>query len=155
MQRYLIFSFFAGLFVYLTSCEVDDICTETVLTPRLVVKFYNDTARTRIKAVENLSVYAVGKDSLYKKTTLDSILLPLNTFENATKFVLTKGLIRDTLTVNYTKNNVFVSRSCGYKTDFSIPATPSLTQQWTKGITLISTPQLIENEYKAHVKIYH
>jgi hypothetical protein len=155
MKKYLMFIGLVGVFIYFSSCEVDDICIEKVLTPRLIVKFYNGTLPTKVKTVDSLYVWADGKDSLYKNTTVDSILLPLNTASNTTKYLLSVGDNIDTLIINYDKTNVFVSRSCGYKTNFIWLNTSSLTRHWVTGFETINTPQLIENEAKAHVKIYH
>lgn len=155
MKKYLIFSGLVGIFIYFSSCEVDDICIEKVLTPRLIVKFYNSTLPTKVSSVDSLYVWVEGKDSLYKNRTVDSLLLPLNTASNTTKYLLSVGNKIDTLIINYDKTNVFVSRSCGYKTNFIWLNNSSLTHHWATGFETINTPQLIENEAKAHVKIYH
>jgi hypothetical protein len=155
MRKYVIFSFLVGLFFFFISCEVDDICIEKVITPKMIVKFYDAAAPTKVKKITGIYVWAEGKDSLYISSSVDSISIPLNTLTNSTKYLLSVDKIVDTLIVNYDKTNVFVSRSCGYKTNFSISSVPYLSQHWTMGIELNETPQPIENEFKAHVKIYH
>lgn len=149
--------FILGIFLVtlVTNCEVDDICTETVLTPKLIVKFYDNDTLTLAKKVTGIYVWAEGKDSLYENATADSLLLPLNNATNSTKYLLSIGNQIDTLIVNYDKEDIFVSRSCGYKTHFSIPANPSITQHWMTGISIIETPQPVVNQNKAHVKIHH
>jgi len=149
--------FILGIFLVtlVTNCEVDDICTETVLTPKLIVKFYDNDDLTLPKKVTGIYVWAEGKDSLYEDATADSLLLPLNNLTNTTKYLLSIGNQIDTLLVSYDKEDIFVSRSCGYKTNFSLPANPSITQHWINGISMNETPQPVVNQNKAHVKIYH
>lgn len=155
-MKYII-RFTLGIFLLtlVTNCEVDDICTETVLTPKLIVKFYDNDDLTLPKKVTGIYVWAEGKDSLYEDATADSLLLPLNNLTNTTKYLLSTGNQIDTLLVSYDKEDIFVSRSCGYKTNFSLPANPSITQHWINGISMNETPQPVVNQNKAHVKIYH
>lgn len=155
MKKFLILSaIIAGLF-HFSSCEVDDICTETVLTPRLFIRFYDANDPSEIKSVEGIYVWAENKDTLYKNETIDSLLLPLNTAANTTKYVLSIDDVVDTLTLNYDKENIFVSRSCGYKTNFTLLNTNTLTHNWTTGFETVANPQIIDNENQAHIKIYY
>lgn len=143
-------------FAILTNCEKEDICTETVLTPRVIIKFYNHNAPNKVKSAVKLKVWVEGKDTIYKKATRDSILLPLNTFANYTKYIMSVNDSIDTLTIKYEKNNVFVSRACGYKTLFTTQNDSiENTTFWMNNVETINPIQQIENESKTHIKIYH
>lgn len=155
------------LFVFLltlafSACEKDDICL-LPNTPNLILRFYDSSNPTEVKSVERLSVWADGKDTItsYKSVTLDSIVIPLNV--NATETVYhfkmnsTSGNIADNtynkITIKYTPEDVYVSRSCGYKTifnDVSITSDNGWIQSFTPS-TLIT----IDNETAAHVQIFH
>jgi hypothetical protein len=71
------------------------------------------------------------------------------------------GANEDFLQFNYTRQNVFVSRACGYKTIFELNATPngviktdSTTPDgfWIQDINIVTTN--IETENETHIKIY-
>ncbi len=136
-------------------CEVDDICTEEVLTPRLTLKCYDADDPETPLSVENLTVWAEGKDTLYKSVTQDSLLLPLNPYDTQTTYLLAKRETVDTLKITYTVTSVFVSRSCGYKYNFTMSEIPSSTTHWIRTIGLTSQPQIVDNEAITDVKIYH
>lgn len=155
MKKFLILSTIIAGFIHFSSCEVDDICTETVLTPRLIIKFYDATDPTDTLSVEGIYVWAENKDTLYEDETIDSLFLPLNTASNTTKYMLSIDDVVDTLTLDYDKENIFVSRSCGYKTNFTLLNTNTLTHNWTTGFETVANPQTIDNENQAHIKIYH
>lgn len=142
----------------LSACEKDDICLLPT-TPKLILRFYDTTNQNNIKAVERLSVWAVGKDTLanYKSVTLDSIAIPLNVNSTQTIYHFKKNAATgnkiDKLTISYTTEEVFVSRSCGFKTIFN-SVTITSDNGWIQSFTP-TTLATINNETKAHVKIFH
>jgi len=155
------------LFVFLitmafSACEKDDICL-LPNTPNLILRFYDSTNPTEVKNVERVSVWADGKDTIasYKSVTLDSIVIPLHV--NATETVYhfkmnsTSGNIADNkynkITIKYTPEDVYVSRSCGYKTTFNDVSITS-DNGWVRSFTP-STLITIDNETAAHVQIFH
>ncbi len=152
MKKYIILS--VVFLMTLLSCEKDDICVEEV-TPKLIIRFYNDEDRSQLKELSNTYVWAVGKDSItdYSNEPLDSIALPLNIAENITKYVIENNAIRDTVEFNYSRNDIFVSRSCGYKTIFDNLAVGNTTNLWIKDTEIINST--IENETTTHINIYH
>jgi hypothetical protein len=147
--------------VALGSCERDDICIDEI-TPRLIIRFYDYDNQTETKNIKQLSVKIIGteNDSLLFSGT-DSIFIPLKTTENSTQYVLTVDsnsiteLNRDTITVNYTPDAVFIGRSCGYKSVFNNTTYTPVTDKnmWIQKIQKIT--EQIENETTAHVKIFH
>jgi len=142
---------FIFLFTFL-SCEKDDICVETT-TPNLIIKFYDNDDSTAIKQITGLTVWADSKDSIYVDKSLDSISIPLNLNENFTKYIVESNNIKDTIKFTYNRNDIFVSRSCGYKTIFENFQIESNTSNWIKNISIINST--IDNEKAAHIYIFH
>ncbi len=151
------------LFAFVFSaCEKDDICLLPT-TPKLILRFYDTADPTEFKSVERLSVWAKEKDTLssYISVTLDSIVIPLNPNTSQTIYNLKRNIVdgNDTtneynqLTINYTTEEIFVSRSCGFKTIYNNVTIVSDTG-WIQSFTP-TTLTTIDNETKAHVKIYH
>ncbi|GLB53243.1 hypothetical protein NBRC110019_22830 [Neptunitalea chrysea] len=157
----------ASIFIF-GGCEKDDICTDAV-TPSLIIKFYDDTSLSDIKTVTELRVYGVGNEDemiIDRVSNLDSILVPLKTLENTTSFVLISnsgdddttgeevGNI-DTISFNYVTNEIYVSRACGYKVNYS-QLSSTITDDGDNWITSISIENNeVVDENQAHVSIYH
>ena len=157
--------------IVIFSCEKDDICSDTTqTTPRLVIEFYDLRSPDEVLKVPGL--YAVGLDTggievpIYNEvvTTRSSISLPLKTDQIETEFILYKsydlvdGVISgnpDTIKVTYDTENVYVSRACGYKTNFNILTFGITTNsdQWMNISEILITE--ITNENDIHVKILH
>lgn len=165
-----IFKFSAIFMMLLTamSCEKDEICLEDS-TPHLIVRFYNQNIPDELKSVLNLEVNIEGIEGEYENETItvftDSIAIPLVVTENRTRFIFTlpgdeeEGVEDnlDTITLIYTQEDIFVSRSCGYKTVYH-DAIITLTQDddnWIKFLEPTADPLEIIDENLAHVKIYH
>ena len=147
----------------LTSCEKDDFCLqETPKTPKLILRFYDFVNKDELKQVKYLSVWAEGKDTLknYRSVTLDSIALPLNTLDSKTVYHLKMNAIDgsissniiNTITIKYNTEDVFISRSCGFKTIFNEVVITS-DNGWFLDFSPTSLNN-ITNEFKAHVKIH-
>ncbi len=146
-----------------TSCERDDICIDET-TPNLVIRFFDNDDPTDFKTVNQLSIKSntsvVAGDSL-TFSSLDSIAIPVNATISSTQYVVTINsdnsttLNRDTITISYASQDVFVGRSCGFKSTFSnvIYDVTNDSDNWIKGIEVVTDN--IENETQAHVKIFH
>ena len=156
------------LLIVIPGCESDEICLEDI-TPKLIIRFYNNDIQREVKSVLRLKVQIDGIDGEYANETIslltDSIAIPLLVSENETRFILTlqgdesSGTEDniDTISVVYDQQDIFVSRSCGYKTVFN-NADPSVTNDddnWIKSLEAQNDPLEIIDENKAHVKIYH
>jgi hypothetical protein len=125
------------------------------ITPNLIIRFYNDTLQTELKNVELDSIWAINKSELsaYNGVSTDSIAIPLNLTENTTKYIIENNSVKDTIAFSYSRNDVFVSRSCGYKTVFDNLQITDNTNNWIKSITINNTT--ITDEKAAHISIYH
>ena len=61
----------------------------------------------------------------------------------------------DVTNFDYTSNQEYVSRACGYKNTYQILtyALAADADNWITNIEIIN--EIVENEFEAHVKIYH
>lgn len=167
MKKIFLFLLIAFSF---SGCEKDDICdAATATTPRLVIDFYDiNTTTPTLKAVSNLGIVAPPLTTGISFNGVTRIYLPLKTTEDTTTmYFIQNGADTDAtndntdiLTFNYSRNNVYISRACGYKTLFNLnslsgivqtePLTPDGT--WIKNIVVVK-PNL-ETENEVHVQIY-
>lgn len=154
-----------------SGCEKDDICAEES-TPRLILEFYDVTNPTVKKNVSGLKVTGYTSDGVLLTTPLPTfsgvskIELPLRTSEDITKFSFilnsTSTTVipnQDILQFNYTRQNVYVSRACGYKTIFTLNSPNGVIQTdavtpdllWMRFINIQTTN--IDTENEVHIKI--
>ena len=149
------------------SCEKDDICAaDTPTTPQVVIEFFNKTT-TASKEVTSLKIQEFGNNNVLGIFNGSKIKIPLKTNFDITKYTFTlnsdKPLLinPDNLEFNYTRNVVYISRACGYKTNFMLdtnklilePEIPnSPPTEWISRIS-ISKPNIL-NEDETHIKIY-
>jgi Family of unknown function (DUF6452) len=164
----------------LSSCEKDDICdANTPTTPRLVISFYEINDPTKPKNVNNLMVIGEGekKGIIFDKTSTDTIAkyrtsantvsVPLKTDAESTTYSFvynsrseTPGAINtDVIKFNYTHQNVYVSRACGFKTIFKLSSVKPFEQTdpagdglWMQQIFVKTTNVEFENE--THIQVY-
>jgi len=163
-----------------SSCEKDDICdANTPTTPRLVIEFYDISNPSVLKNVTNLKVIGEGMtegivfnssatgDSQYL-TNGNKIAIPLKTDGDSTtySFILNSGNPNPTLididkvTFNYSREDVFVSRACGFKTLFEFApsnaivhtAVPATKLKWMQYISVEKSN--IDNENETHIKVF-
>jgi len=136
------------------SCEKDDICIDAI-TPNLIIRFYNDTLHTELKKVALDSVWAINKNGIdsYKGITTDSIAIPLDLNKDFTKYIIENNSVKDTIEFTYTRKDIFVSRSCGYKTNFNDLQINSNTNNWIQSITI--NKSTISDETAAHITIFN
>ncbi len=162
------------LLIIAPSCEKDDICAETTATtPKLILRFYDITSQEDTKNATGLRVTEFNETNAISNlnvVTTDSISLPLRTDVNVTKFTFHKDYEAitntegdtisiegnlDIVTINYEREDVYVSRACGFKTIFNI-ITFSVEDdgdKWILNSDIINFT--VENEFTAHVKILH
>lgn len=153
-----------------SGCEKDDICdATTATTPRLVIDFYDVNVTTpTLKTVTNLGIVAPGFSTGISYNGVSRVYVPLKTTDDSTTmYFIQNGSDGDTtndntdiLTFNYTRNNIFVSRACGFKTLFNLNTTNPILQTepatpdgaWIQNIVILK-PNL-ETENEVHVQIY-
>jgi len=87
----------------------------------LQISFYGDSIdtlgvyREYVKPIDSLSLWGVGNDSvIYNNSkSIRTISLPLQNIATTTQFAMLINGINDTLTINHTNNDTFVSLECG------------------------------------------
>lgn len=161
------------------SCERDDICPEsTPTTPSLIIDVFDFDDQESKKNVINLVISGVDNDDVlsgYELVSSNNIVLPLKTTENTTQYILIKEASvndngtpddstddfydgnYDTLTINYSRRDVYVSRACGYKTIFeNVTLTiEDDTDNWILSQQPINSNQSVEDETTTHFNIFH
>ena len=160
---YKIKSIFLIILIFLLACEPDDIClSEIDDTPKLLIGFY-DKNSGNLKEVENLKIQGLDNDQVYVFETIDSIGIPLINNKNLTTFNLTKNFEEDNVDsgnndkmfVNYNPNWIYISRACGYITNYDIDnlIIENDIENWIIDSEIITNS--IKDEENIHVKIYH
>lgn len=162
------------------SCERDDICPEsTSTTPRLIIDLYDSENPENTKNVFDLVVIGVGNEDEvldgYSIVDTDQLLLPLKTDDNTTQYRLIEGYSyddndtpddtsddivsgnEDIITINYSREQVYVSRACGYKTVFknvTLTIEPD-DDNWIISREPLTDNQSVEDETTTHFNITH
>ena len=173
------FAFFL-MTVLLSSCEKDDICAQaTPTTSKLILRFYDFSTKDETKSASLLRV--TGIDDANEEITIsnlsvgttDSIVIPLRTDADESKFTFhldyeiddndtpedpDDDIILgnpDIVTISYEREEVYVSRACGFKTIFNalIFNVEDDGDNWILTSEIINAT--VENEISAHVKILH
>lgn len=155
------------LFLFICGCEKDDVCTGEA-TPRLVIEFYDFENPDNLKDVVNLKITGEGvSNPIATYDAVNKIELPLKTFEDITTYhmVLNSSSLdnskEDIIQFNYTRKNIYISRACGFKTEFNLndsdgvmysSANP-IEDKWIQNIEILS--KNIQNENETHIKIYY
>ncbi len=161
MKKTILFLFL--ITIILSACEKDDFCAKNPITPNLVLRFYDNANTSTFKNVERLSIWAEGKDTIteYNSVNTDSVSIPLNSLASQTIYHLKMNNIdgnlannqTTTFTINYTTEEEYISRSCGYRVIFNnVSFTHNNT--WVQSITP-TTLTSINNQNEAHVQIFH
>ena len=150
-----------------SSCEKDDICEATIpTTPKLVIEFYDILNPSVKKNVTNLAVKEINTSTNLTFTGTSKIQIPLRINQDLTKysFILNSTNVsidnEDFLQINYSREIIFVSRACGFKTNFtlnsSVPFIKTETSipdgYWIQNVVI--TKSNIKTENETHVKIY-
>ncbi|MFA9190779.1 DUF6452 family protein [Flavobacterium sp. FZUC8N2.13] len=163
-----------------SSCEKDDICdANTVTTPRLVITFYDFNNSSVEKNVTNLTIIGEGMEEavMFSGRTLingSTVSIPLKVDAKTTtfRFILNFGSTNvaalpneDIIQFNYETQNIFVSRACGFKTNYTLNPDSSNTAppfvhtdgatadlKWMQYVAVKNS--IIANENETHLEIY-
>ncbi len=140
-----------------TSCEKDDFCTQNPVTPRLIIRFYDDTNRETTKRVQNLVINSeANSDTIarYNGVSTDSIVIPLNPNALETIYNFSKDGVVNQFSINYDIQEEYVSRSCGYKIVYTNLEFSSPTNTWFTDFTP-KTLLNLNDQTTAHVQVFH
>ncbi|MEP3836140.1 MAG: DUF6452 family protein [Algibacter sp.] len=161
------------------SCERDDICPDaTPTTPRLIIDFLDAADSDIQKNVFDLVVIGADNDEIlsdYFFTDTDNVVLPLKTTDNTTEYILINDASvndndtpdddtddyvdgnQDRIIINYSREEVYVSRACGYKTIFK-NVTLTIVEDddnWILSRQPLTDNQSVEDETTTHFNISH
>ncbi len=158
------------LFFTFSSCEKDDICSqETPTTPLMFIEFRDANNPNVRKNVSNLKIRSnkFTKDFPIVNNSF-LVKLPLDPTENFSEFefILNYKVANvtensDKIKINYTRQNEFISKACGYKTNFLL--NPNNTLQidannnalWLLNTEIVNpTINQDKKEDELHVKIF-
>jgi hypothetical protein len=146
------------------SCTNDESCTQDRIA-KLGVGFYTraltDTVKkvytTTAKSIDTLSVRGLAANGtlidsiLYKSKSIQNIYLPLNKFENSSKFVLSFKTAKDTIEVLHTNTDYYLSLECGCMKVHSIDTVLTTTH-------LVDSIKIINHKVNAtnaeHIQIF-
>ena len=128
----------------------------------MILGFY-DLNSGNLKEVNNLKIQGKNSDEIYLYQTIDSIGIPLKNLEQLTIYSLTKDYNEsstssgnsDQLYVNYNYNYYYISRACGFITNYDLEnlIIEKDTSNWILNTEIIKTN--ISNEENIHVKVFH
>ncbi len=152
-NKTIILLFIIIFFIVYISCEKDDLCIKSPVTPNLILRFYDSDNKEELKSVEKLYIWSEGKDSIFNGVSTDSISLPLNSLTTQTVYKISDGTNINILTIEYTIEEEYVSRSCGFKIIYKDLILTS-NNIWFSEITP-TTLKTITSQDAAHVQIYH
>ena len=158
--------FLAFVIFAFKGCTKDDICPAgEATTPNLVITF-NDIARPNTrKEVNVLSVVTNNVEKIAVKYFIktDSIVVPLNTNEDITRYIFIRSVITgldtvtsyDELKFSYSRENGYVNRACGFKTEFT-----NLDANFENGDgnwieDIIVKRNIVKDENSAHITLLH
>ena len=150
MKKYILF--LVLIFLVAASCEKDDFCIDPI-TPELVIRFYDNDNQTSTLVVTDLTVWPEGRDTILLNQNLDSIAIPLDVNNPETIYNFQSGDLIDQMTITYTVDEIFVSRSCGFKANFTDLDANLESSNWIQAFAIISTT--VEDESAAHIEIFH
>ena len=161
------------------SCERDDICPDaTPTTPRLLIDLYDSEDPDIQKNVFDLVVIGVDNDEFlpaYIFQDTDDLVLPLKTDDNTTEYILIEEATvndagtpndasddfvdgnQDRIVINYSREQVYVSRACGYKTIFKNVTLTIVDDgdNWMLSRQPLTDNQSVEDETTTHFNITH
>ena len=181
MKKYLFLLFLVAI-GFFHACERDDICAEaTPTTPRIVIEFYDVANPETLKSVDDLVIIGEGQTEVFEDDngatirTTTSTSLPLRTTDDTTTYTFIKDAFindnntpdnteddfldgnYDTITITYAREEVYVSRACGYKTTFInfLPEVVDDGDNWILTSLRADGITNIEDENQAHINIRH
>ena len=156
----LTLTFFSGFF---SACTRDDICDpNTAVTPLLVITFKDNANPLQAKSVTGLVVRQNNNDSTFvfqATEPTDSIAIPLDTETDMSTLIFTLNdgdedlENADNLVFTYAREELYVNRACGFKTQYSNFATEVEEDQdnWITSFQVLQTS--ITDEIEAHLSI--
>lgn len=144
-----------GIFSAFYSCQ-DEFCIEPT-TPELILRFYNkDSTNFTTKQIQLVAWVGADTISYVNGSSSDSIALPIDTQKTSVTYTFSiQDSIpsQETFTINYTVEDVYVSKACGFKSIFNDFTITHTQDNWIDSLAQQTTE--IINQNQAHVQIFH
>jgi len=142
-----------GFIAVLFSCEEPE-CDKTL---RNEAGFAFLTIRDSIETdtlIGTITVRGLARDSLLYDSSANrsTVYLPMDPSKDQARFIFQMGARPDTLQINYTRDERFISHACGFITRFRIQQATT-THNHFDSITTIN-PLVTLNENETHFNIY-
>lgn len=143
--------------VFLSSCD-NDACKEPMYTS-IHMLFYSLTSPTTSADLDTFSVFFVNKDGSLSPTdyidtfNISQIHLPLSYDSNITKFYFSNRYLHDTIIVNHTNSDEFVSAECGTRVVSHIDSLYFARGHFQDSIS-VTNPSVSGSYNGQNVKIY-
>lgn len=124
MKQFIVLAVVALVAVVACSDETK-VCDQASATD-MRIRFKRDSAGiTRDTIMPAVTLYALNKDSIYRKQAVSSVFLSLSPVADSSRFylkidTLLPNTAADTLTFRYTRRPHFISPGCGFSTFFSL-----------------------------------
>lgn len=150
-------------FTFISGCEKDDICDAETTTPRILIDFFNINNPSVPRNVTNLIVKSPDVENPYEGPfNANRVAIPLKTFANQTVLELTNNgnspqANTDVITINYSRDIIYISRACGFKTYFTLQTGQGFVlatdpNNWIQSINVVTNR--IDSENEAHIQIF-
>lgn len=151
----------------MAACEKDDICVDGD-TPLLILRFYDAQNPDNFKSVTSLRIIGAGQsnpvNTFADRSDTDSVAIPLRADQSLTQYILIFDSADeddaetgnpDTLNLQYTTEEVFISRACGFVANYNElnPALNPDVENWIQNIEVVNA--FVTKQDSAHVKIFH
>lgn len=153
--------------IALVSCEKDDLCDGgDSETPNVIINLFDKIDSELAKPAVKIGLIANGfSDTIvFKNSSKIEIPLQINNNETTWSLLLyeptaTNDTIikKDELKFTYSPEAIYVSKACGYKTNFynfnAIKTPNTSTTSWIQSIYKLTTE--ISTENNAHIQLYY
>ena len=117
--------YFSILFLLLLFVACDDetaICDQTLSTLTRIQLSQDSAGIIRDTTMEDVILYALGRDTIYNNLSLDMLFLQLAPMADSSRYYLKVDSfsVADTVLIRYKRSPHFVSPGCGFTTFFSL-----------------------------------
>lgn len=149
----------------LFACEKDDLCDGSEnQTPRLHVVLLDQFNVETKKPAEYVKMYISGEENYIERYNTADLYLPLLPGTTSTEWVIEIYDVAgqehfligtEQLRFTYTPENKYISKACGFKTNYNAFGYLRLDSQlpWIGGISLNTNS--ITNEENVHIQVYY
>ncbi len=172
MKKIIPILLITSILYYASSCEKDDICVDGD-TPLLVIGFFDIEDTTQAKEVTSIRIKSIDIDSVLSNDSFndrtdspDSLQVPLRSNATTTMYEIISSSADDdeteqetgnidTLTITYELEEAFVSRACGFVSNYNLVSVtvPASAENWIQDIKVVQPN--VKNTDSIHVKIFH